>query len=100
MRKVRTFGFAFAAVAGIVMAGSGTAFAEGETTPVDTGSAAVLPALVEALSTGSAGAGGGEPANTSEGETPVDTGSASLAPTLAELLATGSAGAGTGAEGQ
>lgn len=93
MTKIRSFGFAFAAAAGIVIAGSGIAAAqEGGETP-GTGSAESLPALIELLSTGSAGAGGGaeETATPIQDEEP-GTGSAEGLPALIQALITGSAG--------
>ncbi|MET8774036.1 hypothetical protein ABZV58_03310 [Nocardia sp. NPDC004654] len=79
MKIIRSFGFAFAAAAGIVLAGSGLATAD------DTGSAESLTTLAELLATGSAG-------ETKPTGNETGTGSAeSLAPLL-ELLATGSAG--------
>ncbi|ONM47627.1 hypothetical protein [Nocardia donostiensis] len=60
MNKIRTFGLAFAAAAGLMLAGAGVAAAEpdagGGTTPVDTGSAEIVTSLVELLATGSSGA--------------------------------------------
>ncbi|WP_431954166.1 hypothetical protein [Nocardia lijiangensis] len=55
MKIIRSFGFAFAAAAGIVMAGSGLASANNGTDTVDTGSAELATTLVEALATGSGG---------------------------------------------
>ncbi|MFC8046484.1 hypothetical protein [Nocardia sp. NPDC057353] len=102
MTKIRSFGIVLAAAAGIALAGGGLASAQDET-PAGTGSAEALPALIELLSTGSAGAGTETPAgNTAQAiqdEEP-GTGSAEGLPALLQALITGSAGAetpGTGA---
>ncbi|WP_280500847.1 hypothetical protein [Nocardia farcinica] len=86
--KIRTFGIALVAAAGLVLAGAGAATAE-ETPATGAGSAEALPALLELLSSGSSEAPAGEVAD----ETPVDTGSAQLLPALLELLSSGSSAA-------
>ncbi|NKY52385.1 hypothetical protein [Nocardia vermiculata] len=97
--------FAFTAVSAVALAGFGAGIAQAvpvagaidDAPATGTGSAELLPGLLEALASGSASAGTpGDAASTAvdiDGETPTPgTGSADLLPTLLEGLLSGSAG--------
>ncbi|MEV0080516.1 hypothetical protein AB0H58_29255 [Nocardia neocaledoniensis] len=100
MKKFRTLGFGIVVAAGLAMFGTGVATAEDTTPPATgggteteagTGSADGLAALLEALTTGSAGAEEPETDPVAD-EEPVETGSAEgLAAALQGLLAGSSA---------
>lgn len=99
--------FAFTAVSAVALAGFGAGIAQAvpvagaidDAPATGTGSAELLPGLLEALASGSAQPGTpGDAASTAvdiDGETPAPgTGSAELLPGLLEALASGSASAG------
>ncbi|APE37690.1 hypothetical protein BOX37_31345 [Nocardia mangyaensis] len=86
MKKIRTLGLGIALAAGMVLLGTGVSAAE----ETSTGSAEGLAAVLESLSSGSAGEDATDPDAISEEE--ASTGSAEGIAALLKALTTGSAG--------